>query len=123
MKVAIIGSRGLDTEIPENCIPETTTKLISGGAKGIDTRAREYAINHAIQIIEILPDYDLYGKQAPLVRNNVIIDLSDMVVAFWDGKSRGTQYVISRCIDLNKNIKVYRLGENGYEEDFSQIND
>lgn len=121
MKVAVIGSRGLDTDIPEKCIPKKTTQLISGGAKGIDTKVREFAIEHGIQILEILPDYDLFGKNAPLIRNDTIIKLSDLVVALWDGKSRGTQYVISKCIDLNKKLIVYILNGNEYEEHFSNV--
>ena len=36
MKVAIIGSRGLTIDIPDYCIPENTTQIVSGGAVGID---------------------------------------------------------------------------------------
>ena len=42
MKVAVIGSRGLYVEI-EAYLPKETTVIISGGAKGIDTLAEEYA--------------------------------------------------------------------------------
>ncbi|MFI3141470.1 MAG: hypothetical protein R3Y27_04075 [Clostridia bacterium] len=121
MKVAIIGSRGLDGDIPEELIPRKTTQIISGGAVGVDTKTREFALSHGIQILEILPDYDLYGKSAPILRNNVIVDASDLVIAFWDGKSRGTGYVINRCLKVNKSIIVYKMTENGYEEHMSEV--
>ena len=35
MKVAIVGSRGLRTAIPEEAIPKNTTLIISGAANGI----------------------------------------------------------------------------------------
>lgn len=111
MKVAIVGSRGYDFEIPEKCIPENTTLIISGGADGIDKKSREYARKHHILIYEILPEYNLYGKAAPLRRNDVVIKYADMVVAFWDGKSRGTKYVIEKCRKIKKPICVYSLDD------------
>lgn len=113
MKVAIIGSRSLDIHIPRSCIPENTTLIISGGAQGIDKSARDFAYDHHIKIIEILPEYNLYGKRAPLKRNDYIIDNADMVVAFWDGKSSGTGYVVSRCRRLGKRVVVYLVNEDG----------
>lgn len=107
MKVAIVGSRSLDIEIPEGIIPENTTEIISGAAKGIDKAARSYALNHRILITEILPEYDLYGKQAPLRRNDYIIELCDAVYAFWDGKSKGTYYVINQSRRHGKSVYVY----------------
>ncbi len=107
MKVAIVGSRSLDIEIPEGIIPDDTTVIISGSANGIDKAAREYALNHHILITEILPEYGLYGKSAPLRRNDCIIKLCDAVYAFWDGKSSGTGYVITHSKKLGKPVFVY----------------
>lgn len=56
---------------------------------------------------EFLPEYEKYGRRAPLVRNDLIIDYADAVIAFWDGKSKGTKYVIDRCKKVNKDIKIY----------------
>ena len=107
MKVAIIGSRSLDMEIPEDTVPKNATVILSGGAPGIDHRARDYAVAHRIRIYEVLPDYDAFGRSAPLQRNNEIIAKADLVLAFWDGKSRGTKYVIDRCREIGKPVKVF----------------
>ena len=107
MKVGIVGSRELDFEIDESYLPINTTLIISGGARGIDRRARELSIRKKIPIIEIVPDYDVYGKKAPLKRNDIIISKSDLVIVFWDGKSSGTRYVIKKCKEQNKKIKVH----------------
>ena len=112
MKVAIIGSRNLEIEIPEEAIPKSTEQIISGSAEGIDRKARTFAEEHHIQILEILPDYQRYQKSAPLKRNDDIIEMSDMVIAFWDGKSRGTKYVIDKCRQLDKPIKIYTVTDN-----------
>ncbi len=113
MKIGIAGSRSLDVPIPENYVlTENVSMIYTGGAVGIDRRVRDFAEKRGIQITEILPEYNLYGKRAPLVRNELIVSMSDMVYVFWDGKSRGTQYVINLCKENNKPCRVY-LWNNG----------
>lgn len=111
MKTAIIGSRGLTVKNLEKYLPPETTEIISGGARGIDTCAREYAIAHSIKLTEFLPEYEKYGKNAPLKRNISIIENADLVIAFWDGKSRGTKFVIEKCRELGKDIKLEIVAE------------
>lgn len=106
MKVAVIGSRGLTIDNLEKYLPPETTEIISGGAKGIDTCAREYAISHNIKLTEFLPEYEKYGKSAPLKRNITIIENADIVLAFWDGISNGTKFVIEKCRETVKEVKV-----------------
>lgn len=106
MKVAVIGSRGLKVDNLGEYLPEGTTEIISGGTKGVDACAREYAIAHNIKLTEFLPEYKKYGRNAPLLRNISIIERADVVLAFWDGKSRGTKFVIERCYDIGKRIYI-----------------
>ena len=105
MRVAVIGSRSLKIDL-EELIPKEATVIISGGAVGVDTKAKEYAIMHKLELIEFLPDYKKYARYAPLKRNDQIIENADLVIAIWDGKSRGTKYVIDKCNTQNKRIKV-----------------
>lgn len=107
MKVAIIGSRGLNVTNQQDYLPPETTEIISGGARGIDTCARNYAISHGLKLTEFLPEYDKYGRSAPLKRNITIIEASDLVLAFWDGQSRGTKFVIDNCKRLGIEVRVY----------------
>ena len=107
MKVAVIGSRGLSVSDLGRYLPENTTEIVSGGAKGVDTSAREYALSHEIKLTEFLPEYTKYGRSAPLKRNITIIEYSDIVLAFWDGKSRGTKFVIDNCRKLGVEVRVY----------------
>ena len=106
MKVAVIGSRGLCVNNLERYLPEGVTEIVSGGAKGVDTSAREYALAHGIKLTEFLPEYEKYGKNAPLKRNLSIIDYADCVLAFWDGSSRGTKFVIENCEKSGKPVTV-----------------
>ena len=106
IKVAIVGSRGITFYQFERYLPESTSEILSGGAKGIDTCAREFAKEHQIPFTEFLPDYHRFGRAAPIKRNDRLIDAADMVLIFWDGTSKGTQYVIRRCEKLNKSHQV-----------------
>lgn len=108
MKVAVIGSRGLYVENLEKYLPEETTEIVSGGALGVDRSARNYALLNNVKLTEFLPDYKKYpGKVAPIMRNNEIIEYADLVLAFWDGQSRGTLYVINKCKEIGKPVKTY----------------
>lgn len=109
MKTAVIGSRGIEINDIGKYIPEDTSEIISGGAKGIDTCAKKYAIEKGIKLTEFLPEYDKYGKGAPIVRNVKIIERADRVIALWDGKSKGTKFVIETCKKQNKKVTVYML--------------
>ena len=62
MKVAVIGSRELQVANLGEYLPENTTEIISGGARGVDTSAREYAQHHGLKLTEYLPEYRKYGK-------------------------------------------------------------
>ena len=106
MKLAVIGSRDLIIDDLEYYLPEEVTEIVSGGAKGIDTCAREYANANGLKLTEFLPEYKKYGRGAPLLRNIEIIDYADEVLAFWNGTSRGTKYVIDQCKKKNKKVTV-----------------
>ena len=113
MKVAVIGSRNLTVPNLGDYLPAETTELVSGGAKGVDTSAREYAEAHGIKLTEFLPDYSQFGRGAPLKRNLQIIEYADLVLAFWDGKSRGTKYVIDNCEKQGKPVRIIQPNEGG----------
>ena len=107
MKVAIIGSRTITIENLENYIPEGTTEIVSGGAKGVDTCAKLFAERNNIAYTEFLPDYKKYGRAAPIIRNRLIVDYADVVIALWDGTSRDTKSVIDYSNKNKKEIFVY----------------
>ncbi len=106
MKVAVIGSRNAHAIDLGAYLPSDTTEIVSGGARGIDRCAREYALAHGLRLTEFLPDYAHYHQGAPLRRNEEIIAYADRVLAFWDGQSAGTRYVINRCRELQKPIMI-----------------
>ena len=52
MKVAIIGSRNLTVTDLENYLPEGTTEIVSGGAKGVDSCAKAFALSKGLKAVE-----------------------------------------------------------------------
>ena len=110
MKLAIIGSRNLTVTNLEDYIPPETTEIVSGGAKGIDTVAEEYAVSRNIPTTIIRPDYARYGKfAAPIKRNIRMVDMADSVLAIWDGKSSGTKRTIEYAEKTGKSVTVITL--------------
>lgn len=107
MIIAVVGSRNLEISDFDRYLPDTVSEIISGGAKGIDSCVERYARERGIPVVIFYPEYSRYGKSAPLKRNLQIVDYADMIIAFWDGKSRGTKYVIDECRKKGKDITVY----------------
>lgn len=105
--VAIIGSRNLLIKDISKYIPDNTTLLISGGARGIDMSAEKYADKNGMPKLIFLPDYEKYGKTAPLIRNKLIVENADLVIAIWNGVSCGTKFTIEYAKKIGKEVKVY----------------
>ena len=106
MRIAVIGSRGLNVDIAE-FIPKNVTEIISGGARGIDSLAERWADENGIPKLIIRPNYHEYGIAAPLLRNKTIVDTAELVVAVWDGKSHGTWMTITYAKKKRKPVKIY----------------
>ena len=106
MKLAIIGSRGIKNINLKEYITSDVDEIVSGGARGVDTIAREFAKANGIVLVEFLPEYEKYGRGAPLLRNKEIVNYADKIIAFWDGKSKGTKYVIEYAEKTNKPCEV-----------------
>lgn len=57
-------------------------------------------------MLEILPDYRLHGRRAPLVRNSEIAGRCDKMIAFWDGESRGTLHAMNQAKRMGKPVWI-----------------
>ena len=119
MKVAVIGSRSLVVTNLHTFLPENCSEIVSGGAAGIDRCAKEYAITNHLKLTEFLPEYERYQKRAPLMRNRRIIDYADSVLAFWDGTSKGTYFVIETCRQLGKPCTVILCKSEQSQQNFT----
>jgi predicted Rossmann fold nucleotide-binding protein DprA/Smf involved in DNA uptake len=83
------------------------TIVVSGGARGVDSWAEDAAIERGLEIVVFRADWDRYGNRAGPLRNAEIVAHSDRVIAFWDGKSRGTLNTILMAHSRGLPISVY----------------
>ncbi len=105
MKIAVVGSRSvIVTDIGKYI--SATDEIVSGGAVGVDSCAAEYAKNNGLKLTVFLPEYERYGRGAPIVRNKKIVDYADKVVAFWNGKSKGMLSVIKYAQKTGKACEI-----------------
>lgn len=80
---------------------------LHGGAIGFDSQVELFARENGVQTQVIRPDYDRFGKSAPLRRNDQMIELCDLVIALYDGrKSGGTYYTIKKARETGKRVIV-----------------
>ena len=85
MKIAVVGSRNVNISDISRYIPECE-EIVSGGAIGVDFCAAEYAKENGIKLTVFLPQYERYGRAAPIVRNIEIVDYADKIIAFLERK-------------------------------------
>lgn len=83
-------------------------RILSGGAKGADQVAERYAKENNIPIEVFLPNWKEYWKAAGPIRNTQMVELADVIVAFWDGTSPGTKHTITRAKQFHKHVYIIR---------------
>ncbi len=80
--------------------PKELVQIVSGGARGADRLGEQFAKEFGLEIEQFLADWDGLGKRAGYVRNADMAKFAcengnqGMLIAFWDGKSKGTKHMI-----------------------------
>lgn len=109
MKLAIIGSRSIQKGLNlADIMPEDVEEIVTGGAKGVDAFAAQYAYVNQIPLKVFLPEYEKYGRRAPLMRNYQIVDYADAVLAVWDGVSKGTMHTYNYARKQGKITAIFK---------------
>lgn len=117
-KIAVIGSRGFDAYIYfceklEYLISNLDGEIefVSGGCKsGGDALLARYCKENNLKLTEYLPDYIKYsGKVAPIKRNDLIVENSTHLIAFYDGVSKGTGYTLKVAEKKGIPIKIVKI--------------
>ena len=83
-------------------------ELVSGGAAGADSTAASWARKRRIPVVIYNADWAAFGKRAGAIRNRSIVDAIDIIVAFWDGLSRGTKITIDMAQRARKRVLIVR---------------
>lgn len=115
MNILVAGSRSFNNYIlmykllkRELALGDT---IISGMARGVDTLAYWYSLWNSHLCIEKPADWETYGKQAGMIRNAEMVNISDRVIVIWDGKSKGTNHTIAYSLQCKKPLAVYRYSD------------
>jgi hypothetical protein len=101
-KVIVAGSRNFcDYELLKRKLmfllknkSKNDVEIISGGAKGADYLGERFAKENGYNLRIFKANWNKYGKKAGPIRNTEMVEYADALVAFWDGKSKGTAHVI-----------------------------
>jgi hypothetical protein len=115
VKIAIIGSRSFNDkdklELAINELNLDIDTVVSGGAMGADKLGEEWARNKGLKVELYLPEWSKYGRSAGIIRNKAIIQSCDFCLAFWDGKSKGTNSSIIHCQKLKKPFLIIKFSK------------
>lgn len=117
-RVVIAGCRDYDdyTEAKayiDLCLSEIKKKnsiiIVSGCASGADAIGERYADENCIKVEKYPADWKKYGRSAGPIRNRQMAEISDFVICFWDGKSRGTKSMIECAEECGRPIKIKKI--------------
>lgn len=119
MYIAIVGSRDypkltqVDVVVRSIAIKYPDATIVSGAARGVDRRAAVRAKEAGLNVIEYEADWS-QGRGAGFARNKHIIDRANFVIAFWDGRSRGTRHSIMTALRSGKEVHLF-WSDGGWE--------
>lgn len=89
-------------------IPWELSCIVSGKARGADHLGELWAEESKVAVASFPADWDKHGKAAGHIRNREMAEYSDALVAFWDGKSRGTRNMIETAAKMGLYVKVFK---------------
>lgn len=111
MRIAIVGSRhfAAPARVTEyvGSLPRGAS-IITGSASGVDAAATRAARENGIPVRVMPASFEEMadaGKAA--ARNKRLVDACDVLVAFWDGSSKGTRGTVERALDAGKEVHVF----------------
>ena len=112
IKVIIAGGRNFDdfNRLCQVCDEflqdQNKVEIVSGAYKGADLLGERYAAERNYPIKQFPADWKRYGKSAGLKRNTEMAAYADMLIAFWDGESKGTKHMIDLAKQAGLTVRV-----------------
>lgn len=85
------------------------TEVLSGGARGADKLGERWAVDNDIPYELWLADWEKHGKAAGQIRNRQMAENAEALIAFWDGRSRGTKNMIDTAKELGLEVRVFTI--------------
>lgn len=88
--------------------------IVSGGCAGADVLGERYAKENGYSIDRYPAEWQKYGRKAGIMRNAVMADNADALIAYWDGISRGTKNMIDEAWKKGLAVRVKRYENPDY---------
>lgn len=111
-KILIAGSREYDNyEEAEAVLNEFFSDteeavILSGACRGADKIGERYAEEHGFEVKRYPADWKRYGRAAGPIRNEEMVRDADVIICFWNGKSRGSRSLIEYAEKLGKKVFI-----------------
>jgi hypothetical protein len=83
-------------------------EIVSGNARGADKLGEKFASVYELPVKRFIPDWEGKGRGAGFIRNADMAEYADVLIAFWDGESRGTRNMIDTALSKGLEVHVYR---------------
>lgn len=116
MRIIIAGGRDfsdeefLFNECDKLINKENNIEIVSGGANGADKIGEKFAKIRNLPVKRFIPNWNKFGKSAGFRRNVDMAEYADSLIAFWDGKSKGTKHMIETA--KSKSLQVFVFNYN-----------
>ena len=81
-------------------------EIVSGTANGADKLGEKYAKESGASLKQFPADWDKHGKSAGYIRNKEMAKYSTHLIAFWDGKSKGTKHMIDLAKEEGLKVRI-----------------
>lgn len=112
-KVIVAGSRDFD-DYPLLCWKLDRllaqkmgdVEIVCGKARGADSLGEQYAKERGIPVRYFPADWRTLGQSAGYQRNTQMAQYADALVAFWDGRNKGTKHMIDTAQRFKLDIRV-----------------
>jgi hypothetical protein len=119
MRVIVCGGRDFQDKefcfrkLDEIISPLKDIEIVSGNAKGVDSFGEEYALKKGLKLSIFKADWKKYGRAAGPIRNREMyhyaLEDKPMIIAFWDGLSKGTKNMIDVASKDGADIHIVNI--------------
>ncbi len=111
MRTIIAGSRTVtDFAVVEEAVRASgivPSVVLSGAARGVDVLGERWAANHRVPLERYPADWARNGLAAGPMRNCLMANKADALIAVWDGKSKGTRHMIDEANRRHLNVYIH----------------
>lgn len=104
-----ITARGFIEECVSDILAENEIIILSGGCRGADLLGERFAREKGYKVERHSADWKKYGRAAGPIRNENMAKVCDLLICFWDGKSRGTKNMIEVAKSQNRKVFIKRI--------------